>query len=103
MTFRDTLGALVPYAPAMGTQRTDKAAGSRLIIRVGNPTDARILVRIEPWGREYDLSPGAGRAFTFDGPGPADVEVEVRPNELTIWGWTGSVLDEIGPPVPPFP
>jgi hypothetical protein len=73
------------------------------VLRVTNPGNAEVLVRIEPWSREYDLSAGATREFVFTGPDPADIEVEVMPTEITIYGWTGSVLDGIGLPVPPVP
>jgi hypothetical protein len=68
-----------------------------------NPSHSRVLVRIEPWAREFDLSPGTSREFVFTGPDPADIEVEVMPTEITIYGWTGSVLDGIGLPAPPTP
>lgn len=80
-----------------------RTPGRRLAIRVTNPAVSAVHVRIEPWAREYDLSPGTTREFNFAGPDPADIEIEVRPTEITIYGWTGSVLDGIGLPVPKTP
>ena len=75
----------------------------KTVLRVTNPSNAKVLVRFEPWVREYDISAGAAREFALTGPDPADIEVEVRPTEITIHGWTGSVLDGIGLPVPNAP
>jgi hypothetical protein len=64
--------------------------------------------------RRYTFASSRGRAsttypralqreFAFAGSDPADIEVEVIPTEITIYGWTGSVLDGIGLPVPATP
>jgi len=60
-------------------------------------------VRVEPWAREYDIAPGTSREFHFAGPDPADIEIEVAPAEVTIYGWVGSFLDDTGLPVPGTP
>lgn len=67
---------------------------TRLTFRVANPGDAVVLVRLEPWGREYDLNPRATRQFVFDGPDPAELEVEVGSDDFTIYGWAASVVDD---------
>jgi hypothetical protein len=74
-----------------------------LVLRVVNPADSAMHVRIEPWGREYDLDARANREFALTGPDPIDIEVEVLPAEVVIYGWTESILDDIGLPVPPTP
>ena len=72
-------------------------------LRVTNAGNSAVHVRIEPWAREYDLSAGTSREFAFAASDPADIEVEVLPTEIAIYGWTGSVLDGIGLPVPATP
>jgi hypothetical protein len=85
----------------MATGPKKRLPDRRLLLRVTNPGHADVLVRIERWAREYDLPAGATREFVFTGPDPADIEVELMPTEVTIYGWIGSVLDGIGLPVPP--
>jgi hypothetical protein len=75
----------------------------RLVVRAGNRSGRSLHVRIEPWGREYDLSADAMREFVFTGPADSAVDVEVGADELTVFGWAGSVLDGIGLPVPALP
>ena len=66
-----------------------------VVLRVVNPGDSAMHVRVEPWGREYDVDAGAKREFALTGPDPIDIEVEVLPAEVVIYGWTGSILDDI--------
>ena len=87
----------------MDTRPKTRLPDRRLVLRVTNPGQAEVHLRIEPWAREYDLSARATREFIFTGPDPADIEVEVMSREITIYGWTGAVLDGIGLPVPPVP
>ncbi len=87
----------------MSTRRKPNLPGRRLVLRVTNPSDARVLIRLEPWAREIDLLPDVTREFVFTGPDPADIEIELMPAEVTIYGWTGSILDGIGDAVPPVP
>jgi hypothetical protein len=75
----------------------------RVVFRLTNRGSSPILVRIEPWAREVDLPVAGTHEFVLTGPDPADIEVEVAPAEVTVYGWTGSVLDGIGLPVPPTP
>ena len=70
-----------------------QSPGRRLAFRVTNAGLSALHVRVEPWAEEYDLSAGTTREFIFTGPDPADLEIEVKATEITIYGWTGSVLD----------
>jgi hypothetical protein len=69
----------------------------------------RVLLRLilEPWGRDYDLEPGVGQWFEFDGPDAGLIEVRTRPGEMTVYGWVGSSvndgIDPEGPRVPHTP
>ena len=71
-------------------------------------TDADPLrLILEPWGREYDLAPGLGQWFEFDGPDAGLIEVRTRPGEMTVYGWVGSSVNDgiypEGPRVPHTP
>jgi hypothetical protein len=72
-------------------------------LRVTNPSDSPVHVLVEPWAREYDLRASATREFVFSGPDPVDIEVDILSTGITVYGWTGSVLDGIGLPVPRTP
>jgi hypothetical protein len=84
--------------------RDEKAAAPvRVMLRVTNRSASALLVRIEPWAGEVELAAGASQEALLTGPDPADVEVRVTTNEVTVYGWAGSVLDGGGLPVPPMP
>ncbi len=72
-------------------------------LRVANHGPSPTTLRMEPWGREMDLPVGASHALVLTGPEPADIEIEVSPSEIVVYGWAGSVLDGIGLPVPESP
>jgi hypothetical protein len=92
------------YPADMNANLTQAPISDRqVILRVTNPGHSAVHIRIEPWAREYDLFAGTSREFVFTGSDPADIEVEVLATAITIYGWTGSVLDGIGLPVPPTP
>ena len=55
-----------------------------------------MVLRIEPWGEEYPVAGGDSRDVVFDGPGPADIGVDVESSVVTIHGRVGSVLDGQG-------
>jgi hypothetical protein len=59
---------------------------------------------IEPWANEVELAAGASHQLVLAGSDQADIEVEVEPSVVTIYGWVGSDLDRSGirsPPTPP--
>ena len=76
---------------------------SRTLVRVTNPGPAPIVLRVEPWGEEFSLAVGHIHDLVFEGPDPADINVEVLSSGVTIHGWVGSVLNGQGPPVPSVP
>lgn len=82
-------------ATALGPRRTE--------VLVTNRGRSALLVRVEPWGREYPLPAGGSHGLVFTGPDSAEIEVEIAPTEVTVHGWVGSVLDGEGLPVPEVP
>jgi hypothetical protein len=73
-------------------------------ISIANVSDSSVQLILEPWARVYDV-PSEGRMkVTLVGPDKADIEIEVGPAEMTLWGWVGSTLDDhINPPGGPVP
>lgn len=77
-------------------------------VRVANVSTAPLCLRLEPWGRTFDLAGGATQNLDFEGPDGGLIELEVRPGEVTVYGWVGSTVDdhvnpETGSPVPQTP
>jgi len=77
-------------------------------VRVANASGSPLRLRIEPWGREFDLAEGAAQVLDFAGPDGGMIEVEVRPGEITVFGWVGSTVDDhvspnVGSAVPRTP
>lgn len=61
-------------------------------IDIVNDLGMEVTFHLEPWGRQYPMSPG--EAFTVVGQGPPDGDLELRiePNAIIVWGWGGSVV-----------
>jgi hypothetical protein len=90
------------YAPTRGSASLVKSA-----IRVANVNSEPLRLRVEPWGREFDLLGGASQEIDFEGPDGGMIEVEVQPGEVVVYGWVGSTVDDHvnqpGPAVPQTP
>jgi len=76
-------------------------------ITISNGTTMPLHLIMEPWAREQDVAEGGSTKVGLTGPNRADIEIQVTPAGMTLYGWTGSVLDDginpPGPPVPPTP
>ncbi|MGK3969880.1 hypothetical protein WMF01_55965 [Sorangium sp. So ce1667] len=59
---------------------------------VANSNDSGLLLTLEPWAEEIVLSPGQSVQVAFSGPQSGQMEVEVKPGALILYGWEGSVL-----------
>jgi hypothetical protein len=76
-------------------------------VKIVNSNDGSLRVILEPWGREYDLGSGEEQRLDFDGPDGGLIEVQTRAGQITVYGWTGSAIDDginpEGPRVPATP
>lgn len=80
-----------------------------------NSQSREIRLYIEPWGEEYTMPAGATFAVVARGPEEDYLEVVFEDDSVTVWGWTGSVVNvyhdgvqlDAGtgekPRVPPYP
>jgi hypothetical protein len=59
---------------------------------ITNTSGADLRVIVEPWADEAVVAAGKTLKIAFQGP-PADLEIEVEPGILTVYGWPGSVLE----------
>ena len=73
--------------------RRKSAQSVSLGIEVMNKEEVPLRLIVEPWGEEF-LVPAAGIAsLKFEGPAKANVDIELGPNTLILYGWAGSFLD----------
>jgi hypothetical protein len=73
-------------------------------ITITNATDSSLHLYLEPWANEHDVPAGGRMNMALAGPDKADLEIEVGPAGLVVYGWVGSMLDDhINPPGPPAP
>jgi hypothetical protein len=69
---------------------TKKAQDTRL--RVINTKTHNVNFVLEPWGNIYEMAPADEYVVVFRGPSPAEPEVELTDDAVTVYGWTGSTV-----------
>lgn len=57
-----------------------------------NRQKSPVVLRLEPWGEEYPLEPGAVINLSFSGPEAGPLEIEFGVGEITVYGWEGSMV-----------
>jgi hypothetical protein len=62
-------------------------------LAVKNSNDHPLHVRIEPWGDEMTIEPGASLMIDFNGPIGGVIEVESEPDTIVVYGWVGSTME----------
>ncbi len=67
----------------------------RTAMAVTNSEATPLRLTLEPWAEERVIPPGGTALVSFFGPQGGRLEVEVKPNELILYGWVGSVLEAI--------
>jgi len=74
-------------------------------VTISNATTSSLHLIVEPWAEEQDVPAGGSTRVSLTGPNRADIEIQVTPSRIALFGWTGSILDDgilpPGPPVPP--
>ena len=61
-------------------------------LRVINSKAHGVTFVLEPWGDIYDMAPEDEFVVVFLGPGPAEPEVDLTEDAVTVYGWTGSMV-----------
>lgn len=61
-------------------------------IVVSNSYPYEIVLTLEPWYEQYTMLPGVAVEVDFCGPSGGRLELEMRQNEIIIYGWSGSVV-----------
>ena len=61
-------------------------------IRVINSKEHDVTFVLEPWGDVYEMAPRDEFVVVFHGPTPAEPEVDLTEDSITVYGWTGSMV-----------
>src|SRR5262249_28612069 len=71
-----------------------RTAGQEAVMtaRLVNAHDVPIKLYLEPWGEEYEMPPAAVFEVVARGPAGDSLEVTVAHQQITVWGWPGSVV-----------
>jgi hypothetical protein len=63
----------------------------RKTLRVHNPSDRLLVVWLEPWAERHELTPQQVLDIVFFGPTTGSPEISPSANEISIYGWEGSM------------
>ena len=74
-----------------------QSSGSVVICNRG---EHAVQVILEPWLEECELMPGASARVVFHGPDGGEVIVEYYSDCIIVYGYTGSVMELLGPEGP---
>ena len=77
----------------MSGARSESSSASTNRIRFTNASPGRLALTIEPWGDVHEISAGTSVEVLASGPAGGVLEIEVRPEGLVVYGWTGSTVD----------
>ena len=61
-------------------------------LRIQNSQSQPVTLYLEPWGEELLISPNATYEFAARGPEGDCLHVDFAPAQITIYGWSGSVI-----------
>jgi hypothetical protein len=61
-------------------------------LRLVNHQDKAIQFYLEPWGRRYVLQPQDEFVLVFEGTSTAEPEVQIGPDSVEVWGWSGATV-----------
>lgn len=64
-------------------------------LRLVNHNEGPIQFYLEPWGRRYVLRPHDEFVLVFHGTGVSEPEVQIGPDSVEVWGWSGATVDVI--------
>src|SRR5687767_4142066 len=51
-----------------------------------------LTLRIEPWGEEYTVEPGATVQILARGPEGDELDIQWAGDRVTVYGWPGSIV-----------
>ncbi len=97
-------GSVVTLGQADTTLAQDvrDSATQDYTLRVGNAQSGLLNCHIEPWAEEHAIAPDTTVDIKAHGPAGDILELVVAEDQLTVYGWTGSVVT-LEVPVLPAP
>ena len=85
-------GACAPAAHDKEAESMTKDTMSgTLAIKNAQPSAMRL--RLELWGDQFLINPGANLQIAFSGPIGGRIEIHSETDGLVVYGWEGSVLN----------
>jgi len=69
-----------------------KPVDNIVCLRVRNSRASELMLRLEPWGEVYTMPPASVFEVRARGPSGDSLELEYGDAEVTVCGWTGSVV-----------
>ena len=64
----------------------------KIELRLTNSQASPVRLVVEPWGEVFTIPAGATWELRGEGPAGDCLEVEFGDEEITVWGWTGSMV-----------
>jgi hypothetical protein len=62
-------------------------------LQLRNSRTVTVKLRLEPWGEEYAFAGGAVVELRAHGPDAGSLEIDSDDRSITIYGWSGSVVE----------
>lgn len=62
------------------------------ILAITNTQPTEVRLTLEPWADEHVMAPGKTVEVSYSGPSGGRMEIELKPGEVILYGWEGSVL-----------
>ena len=78
-------------------------------VRVVNSCDIELRLDLEPWGEQYKMRPRENFTVVAKAPVHGELEIQIREDRITVFGWSGSVVQvfqdgtEVGGSMQPVP
>lgn len=70
----------------------EKRPENVLRLRIKNTSAEPVVFILEPWGNEYNMPPGTTFEVLATGPEGDELELQFAEHEITLYGWTGSIV-----------
>lgn len=72
--------------------QTERMPLSTVKTSIRNRRKRAVKLRLEPWGEEYVVAPGATVQVVARGPSGDTLDVQWEKDSVTVFGWPGSVV-----------
>jgi hypothetical protein len=70
----------------------NKTSATSGVLLFKNKQDVSIKLTVEPWCHVQLVPPGSTAEVLFEGPPSGQIEIQIKPGEIVVFGWVGSIL-----------